>query len=90
MNTMDIPEDVRLKYLERRKTDFETCQKAIAENDFEVLARVGHQIKGNAATFGFDDLSAIAIQMEEGALKKDTQKLSSVMKDFSDFLSRTH
>lgn len=90
MSDIDIPEEVRRKYLERRKTDFEDCQKAIKENNFEVLARVGHQIKGNASTFGFDDLSTIAIQMEEGALQKDSQKLTTVMKQFSDFLSRTH
>lgn len=90
MSNIDIPEDVRRKYLERRKTDFENCQKAAEENDFEVLARVGHQIKGNASTFGFEDLSAIAIQMEEGALTRDSQKVTTALKKFSDFLSRTH
>lgn len=90
MSSIDIPEEVRLKYLERRKTDFENCQKAIQEKDFEVLARVGHQIKGNAATFGFDDLSTVAIEMEQGALKKDIDKLSSVMKKFAEFLARAY
>ncbi len=89
MSDIDIPPEMRLKYLERRKADFESCQKAIIENNFEVLKRVGHQIKGNASTFGYDDLSKIAIELEQCAEHQEIDKLKSIMEQFANFLSRT-
>jgi HPt (histidine-containing phosphotransfer) domain-containing protein len=38
-----------------------------------LIAARGHNIKGNAASFGFADLGLIAKEMEEGALKKHEQ-----------------
>ena len=85
---IDIPADVRNKYVERRKKDLIDCRDAIKKLDFKLLERVGHQIKGNATTFGFDELSAIAIEMETSALKKDVEKLKSNLKRFETYLSR--
>ena len=86
MSTIDIPEEARLKYIERRKTDLESCRKALAEEDFTTLARVGHQVKGKATTFGFDELSTIAIDLEDFALKKDVNGLNKVISRFTQFL----
>ncbi|MBC7743012.1 MAG: Hpt domain-containing protein [Bdellovibrionaceae bacterium] len=85
---IDIPLDARLKYVERRKQDLADCRTAISKLDFKCLERVGHQIKGNATTFGFDELSTIAIEMENQALKKDVEKLKTTLKKFETYLAR--
>lgn len=90
MSDIDIPPDVRLKYLERRQTDYENCQKAISEKNFEALKHIGHQIKGNAVTFGYDDLGEIAIDLEQSAIQQDMEKLNAIMARFSDFLAHAH
>lgn len=89
MLAVDIPQEFILKYIERRKTDLENCEQALQGKDFEALARVAHQIKGNAASFGFDDLGHIAIDMETYALKQDEENLHKVMTRFNQFLA-TH
>jgi HPt (histidine-containing phosphotransfer) domain-containing protein len=86
--SVDIPKEARQKYIERRRLDLENCKKALEQRDFEVLARVGHQIKGNASTFGYEELGEIAISMEEQALAKNSEKLSQVLAQFSKFLSQ--
>jgi len=86
--SVDIPKEARQKYIERRRLDLENCKKALEQRDFDVLARVGHQIKGNASTFGYEELGEIAISMEEQALAKNSEKLSQVLAQFSKFLSQ--
>ena len=88
MSSVDIPEEARLKYIERRKTDLETCKNALKQKDFDSIARVGHQVKGNASTFGYEDLSSIAIDLEKCALSKDASGLDSVLGRFTKFLSK--
>ena len=88
MNSIDIPKEALLKYIERRKTDLENCKKALAAEDYTALARIGHQIKGNASTFGYDELNVIAIDLEDMALKKDGAGLNAVILRFTQFLSK--
>ncbi len=85
---IDIPLDARLKYVERRKQDLVDCRTAVSKLDFKILERVGHQIKGNAATFGFDELAKIAIEMENLALKKDVDQLKSNLNRFETYLKK--
>lgn len=86
--SVDIPKEARQKYIERRRTDLENCNKALQQRDFEFLSRIAHQIKGNASTFGYDDLGSIAIQLEEFAQAKDTENIAKALSQFSQFLSR--
>lgn len=86
MSDIDIPYEIRLKYLERRKTDLQECKTALLKNDFDTFIRVGHQVKGNASTYGFDDLGTIAIHLEDSALHKDIPNLKSGLLAFEKFL----
>jgi HPt (histidine-containing phosphotransfer) domain-containing protein len=83
---IDIPLDARIKYVERRKQDLADCKTAITKLDFKCLERVGHQIKGNASTFGFEDLAKIAVEMENYALKKDVEKLKLNLNRFEAYI----
>jgi HPt (histidine-containing phosphotransfer) domain-containing protein len=77
-----IPDEARLKYIERRKKDIETCKTAILNQDYKVLETLGHQIKGNAASYGFDNLAPIAANLEETAKEKDLDKINVVLDSF--------
>lgn len=76
---MDLPASMYVNYLARRKADHARLTEALATQagveDFKV---VGHQIKGNATSFGFDDLVSIGEQMEKiqpTQLQSDGKKL---------------
>lgn len=87
--SVDIPIEARQKYIERRRADLENCKKAMQQHDYEIVARVAHQIKGNASTFGYEELSEIAVDLEEQALAKDPENLTKTLARFSQFLSQS-
>lgn len=64
---MKIPEPLRKKYKERRARDAEDLAVSLDSGQFEVLARVGHQLKGNAATYGYESLAELGRKMEHAA-----------------------
>ena len=67
-----ITDEMRARYLSRRETDFATLESACAKSDFQMIKAVAHQIKGNAATFSFLDLEALAITLEAQAEAQST------------------
>ena len=83
-----IPEEVRQKYLERRKQDLADCRMALQKFDFKCFSFVGHQIKGNAVTFGFDDLTPLALEMEKLAAEQNVENLHDLLNRFEACLKR--
>jgi hypothetical protein len=79
---MLIPIEARQKYLERRKQDIVASKEALSKQDFNFLERLGHQVKGNAVTFGFDQLTDIAVDIEVAAKAKNIDHLSELVKKF--------
>jgi HPt (histidine-containing phosphotransfer) domain-containing protein len=83
---IDIPFEARQLYITRRQNDLSECLKAIESDDFSFFKKIGHQIKGNATTFGFDELAPIAIAMEQAATQQDKIKLRGILNEFRLFL----
>lgn len=76
---MQVPPEAKQKYIERRKQDIVACKDALTKKDFLFFERIGHQIKGNASTFGFDQLTSIAIEIENGGKAKDLTVLKELV-----------
>ncbi len=60
-NPNTIPEELRKRYLSRRQKDLDSLVEARACNNFETFRKVGHQLQGNAPTFGYEDLAKLGI-----------------------------
>jgi HPt (histidine-containing phosphotransfer) domain-containing protein len=45
------------------------------KNSFELAQIIGHRLKGHGETFGFPQISAIGIKMEEAAIERNTGML---------------
>ena len=86
MSGIDIPNEMKIKYIERRKQDYADCLIALDKNDFETFLRIGHQLKGNAASFGFDDLGLIATEIENAAKVRDRARIQTLLVKFEKFL----
>lgn len=84
-----IPEEARQRYLERRKKDIESLKSALSSRTFDEFKRVGHQLKGNAASFGYSDLEKVAIQLEAAGERQDLHEASRQLELFTQWLSRT-
>lgn len=84
---MEIPIEMRQNYLERRFEELSVLRQNIKNPDFLLLKKCGHQIKGNARSFDFDDLTKIAIQFEEIAESKNQDQLLSAICNFENCLN---
>jgi len=85
---MEVPEAMQTRYVERRKQDLEVCQKNLALQKFSELEKVGHQLKGNGVTFGFDDISVIGKRMEVAAAEANVREMEKALKDLSHWVKR--
>ncbi len=83
---MKLSDEQMLKYLARRETDLIDCKAAFESQDLKVLERIGHQMKGNGATFGFDELSSIGALLEQGARSQDWIKIEQSIQELQTFL----
>jgi HPt (histidine-containing phosphotransfer) domain-containing protein len=82
-----IPEEIRTKYLVRRQKDIETLRASINSRQLDDFKRIGHQLKGNAASFGYSELEKIAIAMETAAEKNDSFEAGKQLEAFEKWLS---
>lgn len=83
---MQLPIQFRENYIQRRKDDLEMSLSALSQNDFDKLAKIGHQIKGNARTFGHEKLAEIAERLEASAIERDTTQVRYLLRLFSSWI----
>lgn len=83
-----IPEEVRLRYIERRQKDIESLRLALTNKALEEFARIGHQLKGNASSFGYPDLEKIGVQMEQAGMKGDPNEASRSLQMFEEWYTK--
>ena len=85
---MELSQDQKDKYIVRRRKDLEDCLSALEKRDPVVLQRVGHQMKGNALTFGFPELGQIGEELEKAIRAENWEKSREFVLLFQDFMGR--
>jgi len=71
-------------FLEGREKDIHLFKAAIDSEDFDQLESIGHKLKGNAGSYGFDKMSEYGAIIEIAAKDKDLEKIKSIVKEFED------
>jgi len=65
---MEISLELKKQYIARREKDLEDFVVAIDQKNAAYFIRVGHQLKGNALTYGFPELGLLGAKLEDAAL----------------------
>jgi HPt (histidine-containing phosphotransfer) domain-containing protein len=86
MSDFVIPLEMKLAYIERRRNDLFNCRDALNKNSFNVILKVSHQIKGNALSYGYEELGLIANKLEQAALENNTKSIKQLLDLFENFL----
>lgn len=73
---MNIPLELKIKYLSRRVQDLEDLRFSVEQGDYSLAQKIGHQVKGNAVTFDFPQMAGIGMELEKAAQKKDKDKVT--------------
>ncbi len=89
MADVDLPKSMILLYVNRRVQDIETLEKGLKSNDVSDFQRIGHQLKGNARSYGFPELESIALSMEKVTLPTLKDTGAQVFNKFSEWVQTT-
>ncbi|MFZ3230374.1 MAG: hypothetical protein WA160_09225 [Pseudobdellovibrio sp.] len=83
----DIPLELKIKYIERRKKDLLICDSALIAEDYKFFERIGHDLKGNAITFGHSFLATLGEELELAAKAKKIVLIKDLILRYSDYIA---
>ena len=63
-------------------------QSALAEEDYDQLRVLSHQLKGSGAGYGFSTVSEKSAAVEDAYKKNDTEAGKELLEDLIDYLGR--
>ena len=81
-------EDLIPVFLKNRRKEVDTLKVALASADFEQLRQLGHRMKGVGNSYGFERVSDIGKQIEDGARSGDRAGLEASIAGYAEYLSR--
>ena len=81
--SMQVPVELKVKYLERKVQDIQVLIASLNDNDFAPALKLGHQVKGNAVTFDFPQMAPIGIKIENAAKNQDKESLRGLIEQMS-------
>jgi CheY-like chemotaxis protein len=73
-------------FLQRRRQDVATMLDALTRGEFTIVGRLGHDMKGAGASFGFQAITDIGASIEHGAASLDTEASRKSVGDLATFL----
>ena len=85
---LDISDEMRELYIQHRKKDLLRSHTALETSDFSFLEKIGHQVKGNAISFGFEDLTSLALELETAAKDHNVPNLKKVLREFNEVIQK--
>lgn len=81
MSTIDdlVSPEMRIQYLSKKKSETAECMISVQQREFKSSSHLGHKLKGNASSFGFEDLGILGDQLEVAANKMDLENSKSIL-----------
>ena len=80
-------EELTIKYLTNRKTELETLKHLTLLNDFHSIQVFGHRLKGNAGSYGFDELGKCGADIETASLNRDLPLIRHLIINIETYLT---
>jgi len=85
---MDIPVELKSRYLKRRLEELSRLSHSLEEDDFSIALNLGHQVKGNAETFQLPDIGRIGSRIELAAKNKNKEEVQLLAQEMRNFIER--
>ncbi len=81
-------EDLIPTFMKNRAKELDTLRTALAGGDMEQLRQLGHRMKGVGNSYGFEKVSVLGKQVEDGARSGDRAGLEAAISQYADYLAR--
>jgi HPt (histidine-containing phosphotransfer) domain-containing protein len=75
-------------FLTRKRADALTIRDAIENGDFVTVAALGHKLKGEGGSFGFDVITEIGAALEQAARQQERDSALKLALDLSEYLEK--
>ena len=76
-----VPEEMKIQYLRRKVEELAASKEHIANQNFDSVTTLAHQMKGNAVTFEFPLLAPLAAALENAAMNKNAFQAKESLED---------
>jgi CheY-like chemotaxis protein len=76
------------EYLAHKRADCMTLDTAVERRDFVTVATLGHRMKGDGGSYGFDPISEIGAGLMDAARRQDGTDARRLANLFADYLAR--
>ncbi len=88
--TLDDPAVRKLlpTYLERRQTDIQTIEAALAAGDFDTVGAIAHGLKGSGGLYGLQSISDFGAELERAAKAGESEAAQRSVDSLKDYLDR--
>lgn len=70
-------EDLIPGFLENQHRDAEKIKILLEADDFEIIQRMGHSMKGSGGGYGFDEITNIGKRIEQAAKDRNADEICS-------------
>jgi len=81
-------EDLIPTFMTNRNKELETLRVALGAGDMEQLRQLGHRMKGVGNSYGFELISVLGKNIEDGAKARDLPGLQACITEYTDYLAR--
>ncbi len=75
-------------FFELRKKNIADIMTALDGKDYDMVKRLGHNIKGSGGSYGFDEVSRIGLDLEKAALEQNDNAMRNLTGELEDYLAR--
>jgi HPt (histidine-containing phosphotransfer) domain-containing protein len=84
-----IPElaNMRTGYLEKRSVDLDRLEFALRGGDFGTLDKIGHNLKGTGAAYGFGELTELGRSLEAAARSENAGAVENLLDQMEAYIS---
>jgi HPt (histidine-containing phosphotransfer) domain-containing protein len=77
------------RFIAHRTEDAATISLALERGDYALIARLGHNMRGNGCSYGFPDIATIGERMEAAAGKHDIAGVREQLAMLQDWVARS-
>ena len=73
-------------FLEHKRADTGTIRAVIDRADYETISQIGHKMKGEGGSYGFDAVTEMGATLERAGLSKDLDAARHTLEAFTEYL----
>lgn len=73
-------------FLEHKLADADALRAAIEQRDYVTISQIGHRIRGEGGSYGFDAVTEMGAIFEQAAQRKDLDTVRNTLSEFIEYL----